>query len=261
VRAFADATICGDGEGGACDPSTGPDACPQALRCCSQGVINEGIYRCTPPVNGLDFSSPTAGPDAPANGPPGCDAPDLIVDGALIDPLFHVIQVDNDTCELYEGCVGGVGGRRLMLFAAASPNVGSRDLVMGVPANHPELYHYSACHDHYHFDEFARYELLDGDEVAATGHKQAFCMLDTISWAWPNELPRFDCANQGISRGFTDLYESGLPCQWIDVTGVPPGTYTLRITLNRPRPDHALPVLNERDYDNNLLEVPVDVPP
>jgi hypothetical protein len=148
-----------------------------------------------------------------------------------------------------------------MLFTVASPNVGSIDLVMGVPANHPELYHYSACHDHWHFDEFARYELRAADDtVAATGHKQAFCMLDTISWAWPNALPTFTCANQGISRGFSDFYEAGMPCQWIDVSGVPSGDYILRVTLNQPRPDHALPMLVERDYTNNTLELPVTVP-
>ena len=147
-----------------------------------------------------------------------------------------------------------------MLFTVATPNIGSADLVMGIAANHPDLYHYSGCHDHYHFDEFARYELRDGDKIAATGHKQAFCMLDTVSWAWPTELPTFDCANQGISRGFSDFYESGLPCQWIDITDVAPGPYTLKITLNQPRQGSALPVLNERDYTNNTFEAVVVLP-
>ena len=258
VRAHDDDAICGAGAGSICDPDGG--ACPGELLCCSQGVLNEGVYRCAAPVAGLDFADPPETADAPGNGPLGCDAPDLIVDSKWIDPIFTQIQVFNDTCELYEGCVGGLGGRQLMLFTAASPNIGSRDLVMGIPANHPELFHYSACHDHYHFDEFARYELRAGDVLAATGHKQAFCMLDTISWAWGNDLPKFDCANQGISRGFSDFYDAGLPCQWIDITGVPAGDYTLRISLNQPRPDTALPILNERDYSNNVSEVVVSIP-
>ncbi len=259
VRAHSEATICGIGEGGACDPGV-PMACPADLLCCAQGVLNEGIHRCTPPVAGLDFEDPPPTQDSPGNGPPGCDAPDLILDTKFLLPIFTQISVTNETCEYYEGCVGGLGGRTVMLFTTATPNIGSRDLVMGIPANHPELYHYSACHDHYHFDEFARYQLLAGDLLAATGHKQAFCMLDTISWAWPNEFPKFDCTNQGISRGFSDWYESGLPCQWIDITGVPPGDYTLFITLNQPRPDHALPVLVERDYTNNSTAVIVSIP-
>jgi hypothetical protein len=261
VRTHLDAKICGAGEGGACDPDLGPAACPDPLLCCSQGVINEGVYRCEPPGRGPRLRGAATDLGQPGNGPPGCDAPDLIVDTKWIGPIFTQIEVTNETCELYEGCVGSTGARTVMLFTAASPNIGSADLVMGIPANHPELYHYSACHDHYHFDEFARYQLLAGDDtIAATGHKQAFCMLDTVSWAWPNALQKFDCANQGISRGFSDWYEAGLPCQWIDVTGVPPGDYTLRITLNRPRPDTALPVLNERDYSNNIAEAVVVVP-
>lgn len=261
VRSHPDATVCGVGEGGACDPDLGPAACPPDLLCCAQGVVNQGIHRCTVPVPGLDFDDPPPTVDSPGNGPPGCDAPDLIVDTKWLLPLFHQIDVTNETCELYEGCVDSTGARRVMLFTTATPNIGSRDLVMGVPANHPELYHYSACHDHYHFDEFARYQLLAADDaIVALGHKQAFCMLDTISWAWGNELPKFDCANQGISRGFSDWYESGLPCQWVDITGVPPGDYTLRISLNQPRPDTALPVLIERDYSNNIIEAVVAIP-
>lgn len=258
VHAHDDATVCGLAEGGHCDPSA--SACTGELLCCNQGVTNEGVYRCTPPVAGLLFGDPTPTPDAPGNGPPGCDLPDLIVDGALIEPAFNEIQVNPDTCELFEGCVDALGIRKIMRFTIGTPNIGARDLVMGIPANHPELYHYSECHDHYHFDEFARYELRSGDELITRGHKQAFCMLDTISWAWPAALPQFDCANQGVSRGFSDVYDSGLPCQWIDVTDVPPGDYQLFITLNNPRPGSLLPVLGERDYSNNTLEVPVSIP-
>src|SRR5262249_43048845 len=44
-------------------------------------------------------------------------------------------------------------------------------------------------------------------------------------------------------------------CQWIDVTAVPSGRYTLRVSLNTA---HAL---LEQNYDNNTAAVPVDVPP
>ncbi|MEZ4381314.1 MAG: lysyl oxidase family protein [Nannocystaceae bacterium] len=263
VRAHADATICAAGPGAYCRPSDGLDACPDALLCCGQGVVNAGVYRCAAAVPGLDYDAPPPTQDAPNNGALGCDAPDLILDGSYIEPVIVTdIDVTPETCELAEGCLGGVGQRRVLLFTAATPNVGSRDLVMGIPANHPELFHHSPCHDHYHFEEFARYELLDseGVTVVAEGHKQAFCMLDSVSWAWPLALPHFTCENQGISRGFTDSYDAGLPCQWVDVTGLPPGDYTLRIRLNQPRPDAALPILNERDYSNNTLEATVTIP-
>ena len=261
VHAHDDASLCEPGLGGRCDPNSPLASCGDELLCCSQGVINNGIYRCEEPVAGLDFELPTESPESPGNGPLGCDAPDLIVDPAILEPLTTDIFVTEDTCELLEGCVGAPGWRTVLLFTTSVPNIGSRDLALGVPANTPELFHYSPCHDHYHFDEFARYELVDADElVVATGHKQAFCLLDTISWAWPFELPQFDCTNQGVSRGFSDFYEAGLPCQWVDITGVEPGEYTLRVILNPPRPEHAIPELNERDYTNNGLEFVVEVP-
>lgn len=264
VHAFDDpSSICAPGLGARCEPGLTPSeagSCAPEQLCCSQGVVDQGVYRCETPVAGLDFDNPTAAPEEPGNGPPGCDAPDLIVEVGIPDLLFTDIFMDEASCELLEGCVGAPGWRTVMLFTMAAANVGARDLALGVPANLPELFHYSPCHDHYHFDEFARYELLDGDTVVARGHKQAFCLLDTISWAWPLALGQFDCINQGISRGFSDFYEAGLPCQWVDVTGVPPGDYTLRIVLNEPRPEHAQPTLVERDYLNNTLELPVTLP-
>jgi hypothetical protein len=259
VHAYDDPSVCAPAVGGACDPELG-GACPDELLCCSQGAVNAGVYRCESPVPGLDFANPPPSSGDPGNGALGCDAPDLIVDTQFIEPIFTDIFISDATCELLEGCVGSTGWRTVMLFTVATPNIGSADMALGIPANLPELFHYSECHDHYHFDEFARYELRDGDAVVATGHKQAFCLLDTTSWAWPLELPQFDCANQGISRGFSDFYESGLPCQWVDVTNTPPGAYTLRVTLNPPRPAHAQPMLNERDYTNNVVEVPVVIP-
>jgi hypothetical protein len=258
VHAYDAADVCEVGEGGYCEP--GPNACPGELLCCSQGSLNIGVHRCESPVAGLDYENPPTTPEDPGNGALGCNAPDLIVDPAWIMPNFTDILITDATCELLEGCVGTTGWRRVMLFAVTTPNIGSADLALGVPANLPELFHYSDCHSHYHFDEYARYELRDGGEVVAVGHKQAFCMLDLYGWAWPFELGKFDCSNQGISRGFLDTYDAGLPCQWIDVTGTPPGDYTLHITLNQPRRDHAFPVLNERDYTNNAIAVPVTIP-
>jgi hypothetical protein len=259
VHAYDAANVCENVEGGYCEP--GPNACPGELLCCSQGSLNIGVNRCEPPVAGLDYDNPPATPDDPGTGPLGCNAPDLTVDPSWIMPIFHDIFVTDATCELLEGCVGSTGWRRVMLFAVTTPNIGSADLALGVPANLPELFHYSDCHSHYHFDEYARYELRDdADQVVAFGHKQAFCMVDLYGWAWPFELGKFNCDNQGISRGFLDTYDAGLPCQWVDVTGTPPGDYVLHIALNQPRRDHAFAVLNERDYANNAIAVPITVP-
>ncbi len=260
VHAHDDAAVCGSGEGGLCDPAQGPAACPDELLCCAQGSVNAGVNRCTPAAAGLDFDDPPADPMAPGNGPLGCSSPDLIIDDSWIMPVLTDIFVHEGTCELYEGCVGALGWRTLLRFTLTASNIGASDLVLGVAANQPDVFHHSECHDHYHFDEFATFELRDAGGVVASGFKPGFCLLDSYSWAWPNTPTHYDCANQGISRGFADIYEAELPCQWIDVTDVPPGDYTLRASVNQPRADAALPVLVERDYTNNTVEVAVTIP-
>jgi hypothetical protein len=182
----------------------------------------------------------------------------------LLDVSIDSVFIGADSCALAEGCVDGTGWRRLLRFATATPNIGSRDLVMGVPSNHPELFQYSACHDHYHFEGYARYALLDtSGQTVAAGHKQAFCLLDWNSWAWPSLRDNdatYTCYNQGISAGWQDVYDKNLDCQWIDITDVAPGSYTLRISVNPPPDISGTPLLVERDYSNNTLEVPVNVP-
>ncbi|MCA9707672.1 MAG: hypothetical protein KDK70_17615, partial [Myxococcales bacterium] len=257
VHAHARATVCGTGEGSRCEPEQGAAACAQGRLCCGQGTLNAGVFRCRDAVPGLDFADPPPDPEAPGNGPLGCPGPDLIIDPSWIEPVLTEIFVHEGTCELYEGCVGGLGWRTILRFHLSAANVGSDDLVLGVPANEPDLFHYSECHDHFHFDGFARFELRDTEGLVAPGHKPGFCLLDSYSWAWPNAPGHYDCANQGISAGHADLYESDLPCQWIDVTDVPPGDGGWGGVFNVRRDDTSVPPLYERDYANDAVAVPV----
>jgi hypothetical protein len=253
--------LCNPGIGALCDPDAPEAACGPDLLCCADGPVFSGVYRCRPGVPAIG-DEPPATPDEPFTGPLGCDAPDLEARAdnpwITVDNLF----VPPDSCTIYEGCVGGTGWRRVLRFEGQTANVGSRDLLLGVPANHPDLFTFSACHEHHHFDDYARYLLLDGDQVIAAGHKQAFCLVDVVNWAWPelgNGNPAYNCFNQGISVGWTDIYDRFLDCQWIDVTDVPYGEYTLRIEVNLPPAGKAEPTLVERDYGNNVIEIPVVV--
>ncbi|HET6583393.1 MAG TPA: lysyl oxidase family protein [Nannocystaceae bacterium] len=256
--------LCSGGAGSLCDPKAA-SPCGDDLLCCAQGVINTGVFRCSEPVASVDYTDPPADPDAPNNGPLGCDAPDLFVEENALDIEEGMIYVANNDCVLVEGCVGGTGWRRVLTFTTQTPNAGSRDLTMGVPSNHPDLFHYSECHNHFHFDGYAVYELVNDDGVVATGHKQAFCLLDWDSWAWPGDDVHYSCSNQGISRGWYDEYYAywsgstyqGLDCQWIDITDVAPGTYTLRVAVNPPAAGTAVPPLVEIDYSNNVAEAQV----
>lgn len=256
-----DASACTPGPGALCDPADPAAACGDELLCCPIGTIYSGVHRCAWPAAAIG-EVPPANPSDPLAGPLGCDAPDLEV----LDDNLH-ISVDNlfvppDACSVYEGCVTGTGWRRVLRFDGKTANVGSRDLVLGVPANHPDLFTFSPCHEHHHFDQFARYTLLDGEQVIAAGHKQAFCLLDLQSWAWPwlgDADETYTCFNQGLSVGWLDIYDRNLDCQWIDVTGVPYGDYTLRIEINVAPEGTTHPMLVERDYGNNVVEIPVVV--
>lgn len=185
-----------------------------------------------------------------------CHLPDLIVDEQV---LASSLSLDLETfgaddCAIEEGCVAAGGDRRLLRFSTSTPNVGLADFYVGDPAE-SEHTEYSQCHQHYHYHRYANYRLLDEDgEVAATGSKQAFCLID-VQRVDPDAGPRqYDCGNQGVSVGWADVYSSALDCQWIDVTGVPAGTYTVEIEVN---PDRLIP---EMSYENNVARATFDIP-
>jgi hypothetical protein len=186
-----------------------------------------------------------------------CPLPDLTVDAdeALDSLQFDTRVFEADSCAIVEGCVDGAGERRLLRFSTQTPNIGNADMILGDPTLQPD-FEFSACHGHYHFEGYARYQLLDGEgTIVATGHKQAFCLLDSARVSpTASPTPRYHCSFQGIQAGWSDIYGAGLDCQWVDITGVAEGDYTLRIEIN---PDHTLP---ESDYSNNAITIPVTIP-
>jgi hypothetical protein len=186
-----------------------------------------------------------------------CALPDLTVslDTALASLSTHFEAFAPESCALQEGCVDAPGVRRLLSFSTQTANIGGSDIVLGDPTTTPG-FEFAACHGHFHFEGYADYQLLDATgAVAATGHKQAFCLLDSepVGIAGAPTTPRFHCGFQGIQRGWSDVYGSGLDCQWVDITNVPEGDYTLRIRINPDR------VIQEADYTNNIADVSVHI--
>jgi hypothetical protein len=209
-------------------------------------------------------TSDAAPPDAPTfdAGPDALAGPDLTVNGrrlradlAIEDQFFEA-----DACELDpdEDCIGAAGDRRLLRFSVETPNIGLEDLYLGPPNPGNPNFVFSSCHGHYHFQGYAEYFLEDSEgTLVAPGQKQAFCLLDwhkyLIDDDTVNDSGSYGCNNQGIQRGWSDVYEARLPCQYIDITGVPDGDYTLRIEINAARG------LEEMSYDNNSVTVPVTI--
>lgn len=242
-----------------------PDADPWAHPGCNPeiGVECDGDWagRCAPACSRAECCSPVGGEfvcvERADDG--ACPAADIWVDETRIGEGDYFVQwqfFEDDDCAIVEGCVDGPGWRRLLRFATWTPNTGTADLYLGPPEDTVDHFVYSECHDHYHFESYAAYELRDeGGAVVATGHKQAFCLLDFYRYPGTEERGLvYDCDDQGIQRDYQDVYGTDLDCQWVDVTDVAPGDYRLFIELNS---EH---VLLESDYDNNTAEVPVAIP-
>jgi hypothetical protein len=160
--------------------------------------------------------------------------------------------------------VGAPGERRLLHFSVMTPNLGDGDLVLGAPGPDNPSFHYSECHRHYHFDGYAAYRLIAGGggeggagAVALTGRKQAFCVQDSVRYEVGDPgvagAPRYHCDDQGLQRGWADVYSSGLPCQYLDVTDLADGDYQLEIEVN---PERAIA---ETDDGDDLVTIPIEL--
>jgi Lysyl oxidase len=178
---------------------------------------------------------------------------DLIVWPDALMPYQTTETFERGDCEVEEGMITA-GTHRLLRFTTESRNIGGGNLVMGRPEGNPN-FEFQECHGHYHFKGFAAYELLDlNGAVVARGRKVSFCLEDVFRWDRTAPVAeRYDCQNQGIQAGWSDIYDGGLPGQWIDITDIPVGEYQLAITINPDR------LLDEADYTNNTTTVPVTI--
>jgi hypothetical protein len=92
-------------------------------------------------------------------------------------------------------------------------------------------------------------------DVVVPGHKEAFCWLDTQRISGNRDMQFRDCnTDQGLTAGWCDIYIRNTDCQWIDITGLAPGTYQLTVAVNGSR------LINESDYTNNAASIKVRIP-
>lgn len=221
--------------------------------------------------------------------------PDLEVSDKLAQQwVVRDEHLGANACSVIEGGVEP-GLRRLVRFTVTINNIGDADLFVGDP-NDPknvDLFEFAECHHHYHFKNYATYELID----PRTSHKwraakAGFCMLDTdpLPTAKGSEPPRppqfLNCGAigipgyQGISHGWSDTYRFFLGGQYFVLDGgdgqtpVPPGDYIVRITANpafAPDKRGNCPLAKdpltglchnfaESDYTNNVRDALITIP-
>jgi lysyl endopeptidase len=163
---------------------------------------------------------------------PTNELPDMTVWAPTLQPQVALRRFNAGDCAVNEGCALP-GLRRLVLFDTEIRNVGAGDLRLGSPTGNTN-FTLDPCHEHYHWGNYASYRLVSSNGVVATGRKIGFCLLDSMRWDTnsPRVTPTYDCDNQGISAGWGDIYGRGLDCQWIDVTDVPDGEYTLEVEVD-----------------------------
>ena len=172
----------------------------------------------------------------------------------------------------------GPDGKYLLRFANTAVNLGGR-MEIAVGSGTRDLYQnvydqyvggnrvvhqkvgadliYHPQHNHFHFEGFAKYELLKKDSsgyyraTSRTGSKTTYCILDTlrVGTDGPTKRQYDGCGAtvQGLSAGWGDTYIASLYGQWIDLgsKALADGSYAIRSTAD---PDNKLMELN--DFNN-----------
>jgi glucose/arabinose dehydrogenase len=177
--------------------------------------------------------------------------PDLVIVTNSIRPTVITRTFAPGDCQVLDGCTLA-GTRQVLSFGVEIFNGGSEDAVIGSPVISP-FFEYDACSGSYQFRDHASFRLLDGSgHVVAAGAKSGSCLEDTRRLLpTAGATPRFTCASQGLQAGWSDADSATLPCQYIDVTAVPPGRYALEVRIN------PLNRLVESNPGNNVAVVPV----
>lgn len=198
------------------------------------------------------------------NNDDGCDLPDLVVDPTIVPNsiMFETKTFAEGDCAVLDACVAA-GTRTLLRFTTQTPNIGYGEVFIGdpeIPPNNPDFV-FSMCHVHFHYNGYMRQRLLRMDgSIAAEGLKAAFCLEDAVRALNDPDVPttkKYICGmtrEQGIQPGWADYYGRDLDCQWVDITGVPSGNYTLELEVNVDGR------IRELRRDNNKISIPVVVP-
>jgi hypothetical protein len=228
--------------------------------------------------------------------------PDLIVDekATANNWLVRVEDLPANFCSVQEGNVIP-GTRTVIRFTVTTPNIGDADVFVGNPIDHMDpngdgntadqdgMFEFASCHNHFHFQNYATYRLIDASGREWKSAKRGFCMLDTDpynvnngdgTWTYRSCGTTTIPGNQGISAGWADTYMFFLAGQYFVLDGgdhqpvVPPGNYTIEVHVNPPyAPDRRgnCPLAKdaatglchqfaEKSYANNIGRIAITIP-
>lgn len=213
---------------------------------CNPDPVSWALSFTGPIVGCMDSTSCTYNPLATVNDNslclynpnPNCpEQPDLIVQSDLLRTSFKFDSLDNnDPCFIQEGCLKGMGKRYILRFSTRIENIGDADYYIGRPPASPSIpssqWIWDPCHGHWHYKGYAEYLLFDkNSNPIPAGFKAGFCVMD-LNCSIGGGIPKYNCTNQGVTAGCGDIYDRSLKCQWVDVTEVDTGSYTLVARVN-----------------------------
>lgn len=187
-------------------------------------------------------------------GSPDCEGgPDLMVlEDVLQSSMYVTTQENTDNCLIEEGCISGYGVRDIIRFTTHIKNIGNLDYYIGPPEPSGGQFEWDPCHSHWHYEGYAEYLMYnEAGESLPIGYKNGFCVLDLE--CEDGGTYQYGCSNMGISAGCGDIYSSGLQCQWIDITDLEAGLYTLVVRTNWDQSPDLLGHY-EPDYSNNWAQ-------
>ena len=191
-------------------------------------------------------------------GNPDCPAgPDLVMNQQRLRSTLTMSTVNiTDVCAPVEGCVRALGQRYVIRFATRIDNIGTTDYYIGSPSSQPQMFNTNNCHGHAHYAGYADYLLFDqGGNAIPVGFKNGFCVIDVGCFGGTGQ---FGCSNMGISKQCYDEYGTGTTCNWIDITDVPNGTYTLVLRTNWQNTPDALGRY-EMNMANNYAQACINI--
>ena len=213
-----------------------------------------------------------------ASGPERAGHDELLPDLAIAPLEDITVETDAD-------------GRRLLRFSATILNLGAgplevrglRDgpdqasmrveqLVHGLTelrrrATRGTMTYAGDGHDHWHVHDVMRYEVRADRDAARVSEKTGFCFWDNrrhdLSLDGAPEDPAYAASlcgdlrsignRMGLSVGWGDRYRSTLAFQWVEITGLPDGRYTL---VAEADPDR---LFLEEDRSNNCAALTIDL--
>lgn len=149
-------------------------------------------------------------------------------------------------------------------------------VALSLPIAGIQFFYATDGHNHWHIRDFDGYDLLDATgTTVAVGEKHGYCIQDNTTWDPWQGLPgvppdsgggvyteELSCGHgnpdatsiiHGLSVGWGDTYPTSLPNQAIDITGIPDGTYTVRVHADVGN------YVKESNEDDNTASVQVQI--